>query len=225
MGHQGTAFTEFQKIRQDLINLWSRKHHAVVDTGQLLDPEWDRNIRVDKGAELVRDRSIYHLYRTDLDDPIGKRTKSGGLDIKHHVRIVKALISGILHQLLGIIYQITLHAIDHLERIILVQAVAGLGKCLDTAVIRHCQRRHSPFLGAFDDIRHIRNTIHIAHLRMAVELNPLYQAVIIALARKILTFLDAYYRSDGQLTVKLIDGGHPPQFNEILLHYCLVDIL
>ena len=60
---------------------------------------------------------------------------------------------------------------------------------------------------------------------MAVELDPLYQAVIIALARKIFTFLDAYYRSDGQLTVKLIDGSHPPQFNEVLLHYCLVDVL
>ena len=40
----------------------------VVDAGQLLDPERDRHLGIDKGAEFIRDLSIYHLDGTDLDD-------------------------------------------------------------------------------------------------------------------------------------------------------------
>ena len=40
----------------------------VVDAGQLLDPKRDRHFRVDKGAEFIRDLTIYHFDGTDLDD-------------------------------------------------------------------------------------------------------------------------------------------------------------
>ena len=48
----------------------ARKHHVVVDAGQLLNLKRNRHIRVYKGAEFVRDHALFHLDRTDLNDPV-----------------------------------------------------------------------------------------------------------------------------------------------------------
>ena len=50
---------------------------------------------------------------------------------------------------------------------------------------------------------------------MAVELHALHRGVIHPLGSKILTLPDAHDRTDGQLTVKLVDGRDSLDLNEV----------
>ena len=46
-------------------------------------------------------------------------------------------------------------------------------ECLCHAVIRDSDRRMAPVMGALYDILHLGDSVHIAHLCMAVELHAL----------------------------------------------------
>ena len=212
--YQAAALTEREELRQDHVNLRCRKHHVVVDPGQLLNLKRNRHIRVYKGAEFVRDHALFHLDRADLNDPVFLRAEAGGLDIKHHEGIRKGLSLRIFNQVLHIVYQIALHTVKHLKRIVLIQGVACLREGLHTAVVSDCQGLHPPLLGLFDDARHIRNTIHIAHLGMTVELHALHRTVIHTFAGEILCLFDAAHRTDGQFAVKPVDGCHAAEPDE-----------
>ena len=214
MGHQAAALTEFKKLRQDHVNLRCRKHHVVVDARQLLNLKGNRYIGVDKGTEFVSNDPLLHLDRTDLNDLVLFRTETGGLNIKDHKGIREGLALRVLYQILHVIHQVSLHAIEHLERIILIQSMACLREGLHTAMIRDSQSLHAPFLSLLDDARHIRNAIHIAHLGMTVELHALYRAVIHTLAGEILRLFDAAHRTDSQFTVKPVNGSHTAEPDE-----------
>ena len=192
MGYKDRVPHKLQKFGQNHIDFWEWKHHSVVDTRQLLNIKRNRHIWIDKGRKLVRNPSVLHLHRSDLNNLVLLRAESRGFNIKNHICIGKALVSGIFHQLFGVIHQITLHPVEHLKGISLVQGVISIGKCLDAAVVRHRDGGHAPLLGPFDDILHLGNPVHVAHLGMAVKLHPLFQAVVHALAGKILRLLDSH---------------------------------
>ena len=86
---------------------------------------------------------------------------------------------------------------------------------LDTAVIRDCQCRHPPLFRPFYEVLHLGDTIHITHLRMAVELHPLHRGIIHALGGEIFTLPDTHNGTDGQLTVKLVDGRNSLDLDEV----------
>ena len=100
-----------------------------------------------------------------------------------------------LNQLLHIIHKISLYAIKNLKGISLVQSMAGIRECLDTAMIRHSYCRHPPLLGPLDNTLYLGDSVHITHLCMAMELHPFFKAVVHALAGKILCFFDAHNRA------------------------------
>ena len=208
VGHQRRIPHKFQKLGEDYVDLGIRQHHGVVDAGQLLNVKWDRHVRVHKGGKFIRDLPVRHLHRPDFNDPVLFWAEARGLDVKNHICIGKALVPGILHQLLGVVHQIPLHAVDDLEGISLVQGVVGVREGLYTAVVRHRDGGHSPFLGPLDDILHLGNAVHVAHLGMAVQLHPLLQTSVHALACEIVALLDAHNGAKGQLSVELVDGGH-----------------
>ena len=81
-------------------------------------------------------------------------------------------------------------------------------KRLHTAVIGNSDRIHAPLFGALDDILDLGNTIHIAHLRVAVKFHALDRTVVHPLAGEIFAFLDAGNRTDRQLAVKFINIGN-----------------
>ena len=58
------------------------------------------------------------------------------------------------------------------------------------SMVRNCNCLMSPFHGAFDNILDIRNTIHIAHLGMAMQLHTLINARIHANRCKIGAFFN-----------------------------------
>ena len=178
MSHQNGSLTEFQKLRQNHINLRIREHHVVVDAGQLLDLKGNRYIRIYEGAEFVRNDSIHHLDGADLDDPVLFRAKASGLDIEYHEGVRKCLVFRIIHQQLQVVDKIPLHPIEDLEGVPLVQSVVGIREGLHASVVCDGDGRHTPLFCTLYDILYLRNAVHIAHLRMTVKLDPFFQASV-----------------------------------------------
>ena len=86
---------------------------------------------------------------------------------------------------------------------------------LNTAVIRYRQCRHSPLLRPLYQVLYLGNAIHIAHLRMAVELHSLHRGIIHTLGGKVLALLNAHDGTDSQLAVELINGGDSLDLDEV----------
>ena len=93
----------------------------------------------------------------------------------------------------------------------------GVRERLDNAVVGDRQRLVSPGNGRADEILHIGHTVHIAHLRVAVQLHPFLGAGVHPPHPEIRDLLDAHHGTDGQLTVKFINGGDTLQLNEATL--------
>ncbi len=201
------------------------KDHGVIDLGQLLNAERNRLIRVYKRAEPVHDLPLLHPHGANLDNVVGQRRKSCSLNIKHHVRVVQILAFAVFHQLLFVVHQIPFHPVDHLKRILFIQGMAGVRKCLNAPMVRNGQGRHAPLFCPIHQILHIADPVHIAHFGVAVELHPLDQTVVRPLVREILALFQANHRTDGQLPVKLVNGGHAFQLNKLPLGHGLVNVL
>ena len=149
VGNQPTALTELQEIRQNFFDGRCADDHLITDTGQFFDLKGNWLLRIDKSTEPVRDLSIFHLDRTDLNDLIVDRGKSGGLKVKYYIGIIETLPLGIFYQFLQVIHQITFHSINNFKIFILGNRMAGLRKCLHAAMIRNGKSRHSPCFGTF----------------------------------------------------------------------------
>ena len=81
-------------------------------------------------------------------------------------------------------------------------------------MIRDCNRFVSPSVRPIYNVRHIRHTIHITHLRMAVQFYPLLRISIFPAGCKIRNLTNAHYRTDSQLTVIFINSRHTFDFQE-----------
>ena len=146
MRNQHTALAEFQKFRKNVLNDRGIQNHLVADTGQLFNLKGNRFLRIYKSAEPFRNLPLFHLHGADLNDPVIHRAEPRRLQVKYHTGAVKALSPGMLHHFLQVVYQIAFHSVDHLKILVLGNGMACLCKCLDTAVVRDCKRRHPPGL-------------------------------------------------------------------------------
>ncbi len=63
-----------------------------------------------------------------------------------------------------------------------------------------------------DNIPDIRNAVHVAHFRMAVQLHALFRACVHPVNRKIRDFLNAGNRAYRQLAVEAVKRRHAPDF-------------
>ncbi len=83
VGNHNGSLTELQKFRQHRFDVRRVQNHVVVDAGQVLNPERDRDFRVDEGGKTYRQSLRFrHTDRTDLNDFVDKRGKSRRLDIE-----------------------------------------------------------------------------------------------------------------------------------------------
>ena len=215
VGNQCRIPHKLEESRQHLVHRVRSHDHGIVDPCQALNIKRDRHLRVYKLVHPVNDLAVSHLHGTDLDDPVLHRRKSRGLNIEHHVLAVETLVSGIDDHLLHIIDKVPLNSVEDLKSIPFVEGVVRVRERLDTAMIRYRQCRHPPLFRPFHEVLHLGDTIHVTHLRMAVELHALHRGVIHPLGSKILTLPDAHDRTDGQLTVKLVDGRDSLDLNEV----------
>ena len=71
--------------------------HGVINTGKLLDPEGNRDLRIHKLGKTVCDLSVFHPDSTDLNDLIFHSRKSRGLNIKDYIGPVKRLSLAVVH--------------------------------------------------------------------------------------------------------------------------------
>ena len=204
MGDEHAALTEIQKFRKHLLDPGSAKNHLVADACELFDLERNGLLRIYECTEPVRDLPVLHLHSPDLNDLVVHRAQTCSLQVKDYTGAVKTLPSGIFHHFLQIIHQITFHPVDNLKILILGNGVAGFCKCLHAAVVRDGQRRHSPFLRPLQKHRRIGHAVHIAHLRMAVELHSLFAGIIHAFCCKISGLPNARHGADGQLVIETV---------------------
>ena len=223
MCHHDTALTKLQKLRQDHIDLRIIHNILIPDTCQLLNFKRNGYIRIDESGKTIHDLTAGHLDRTDLDDPVIHRRESCGLDIEHHIILVQTLSLIIGHDLLQIIYQISLHTIDDFEKVLLVRILVsgiltfalfrlpqivpdmiGIGKTLYHTVICDGDGAMPPFIGAFYNIFGFRDAVHITHFGMAVQFHTFSGGSIHSCISKIRDLLDSGDGADGKLMVKLI---------------------
>ena len=86
-----TTFTKFHKTRQDLFNGFRPHDHIVTDSGQFLDLKRNWYLWIDKFRKTLRDRSIFHLHGSNLDDLVFHRTETRRLQVKDHIGAVQDL--------------------------------------------------------------------------------------------------------------------------------------
>ena len=84
-------------------------------------------------------------------------------------------------------------------------------ECLYVSMIGDRYGWMSPFYGALDDIFYLGNAIHVTHLGMTMQLDPLLRTVIDSAASKIWNFLNPHNRANGKFSVEAVNGGDPFQ--------------
>ena len=231
MRYQHTAFAKLQKLRQDRLYLLCIHNHIICYACQFLYFKRNRNLRIDKRRKPVHDFSTRHLHGANLYNTIFHRREAGRLNIKDYEVLFKILALLIGCYLMQIIYQIRLYPIDYLEEILFIRVrisgflpfillclpqilpyMIGIREGLYHTMICNRNGRVTPLIGTLHNILCLRHTIHITHLRMAVELHTLTHTCIHTGSREIRNFLHTHKRTDGQLMVKLIHHGHSLDF-------------
>ena len=115
VGHHHCPLAELFKFRQYLVDSGRVLYHTVIDAGKLLDPERNGNLWIHKLRKPVCDFSILHPDSADLYDFIFHGRKTRSLYIKDHIGSLKGLALAVVYDSFQIVYQISLHAIDHLK--------------------------------------------------------------------------------------------------------------
>ena len=220
MRHQNRIANKFYKLRQDRLNIRRTDDHLIGDAGKFRDTERDRTFRIDKGTELICDLPVFHFYRANLDDPVSHSGKTGCLDIEYHVSAFQVLSLFVLCDLSQIIYQISFHSINNFKWIILIQILdhmIGIGKPLHHTMIGDRNRRVPPVMCSLYQIFCLGNTIHIAHLGMAVKLHAFFRILVFSCYTEIRSFADSGYRTNGQLSIKFINRRNSFDFQKYTL--------
>ena len=238
MTNQKTPFAELQKFRQHLVDGPGIDHHAVRNACQLCDLIGDRQLRIDKVREAVDDPPLHDLHSAKLDDPVLFRRKTGGLKIKDHDRpfpyiCIQILFGNGHYALCQVIDQIAFNAIEDFEKVLAVDGrlsvflaffvggfqqvfphMSGVRKSLNIAVIRDGNGRHAPGISPFDNILTLRDTVHITHLGMAVQLNAFYRGVVHSRRLKGRDLHDALDGGNDNFLVKSIHDGRAAHLHE-----------
>ena len=141
-----------KELRKNRLDIRRIHHHLICNTGQLCNLKRNRNLRIHKRAELLGNLALFHFYRSDLYDLVLDRAESGRFQVKYHISSFQRLSFFIHSHIRKIIYQITFHPIDHLERIIFIQILhimIGIRKCLYHTMVGNRKCFVSPVMRTF----------------------------------------------------------------------------
>ena len=92
--------------------------------------------------------------------------------------------------------------------------MVGISKALYHTVIRDGNGGMSPLIGTFHNVLCLGNTVHIAHLGMAVQFHPLFHGSIHPAGGKIRNPFDTRNRTNRQFMIKLIHHGDSLDFDK-----------
>ena len=194
---------------------WTRgtamNRHNTDNVGAKLwaDCDWAAGVTTVGG-----DYAFNHIYSTNLNNFIFGCTESCCFQIKYNKTICKGLPHRVFYQPFQIVHQIGFHTINDFKIIILSNCVICIRKSLYISVIGDSKCFVSPFHGTFDDIFDIRYTIHIAHLRMAMQFHTFHRTGIHTGRHKGRNLLDTDDRTDGQFAVKPVNCCHTFDFQK-----------
>ena len=200
MSHQYRIPDKLQKLRKHRLNLRRLHHHGIGNAGKLGNFKWNRNFRIHKGTEFVRNPSILHLHSSNFNNLILNRTKACGLQVKHHESPIQFLALLVDGNILQVIHQISLHSVNNLKRIVLIQrlyVMVGIRESLHHSVVSNGNGLVPPVMSAFYDGFYIRYPIHITHFCMTVKLHPLFRRSVLPGNGKIRYLSDSCNRADG----------------------------
>ena len=226
VSNHNTVLGKIQKRRKYFFNARSI-HHIVIGNGcQLGNPVRNRFSRIYKSGIPLCNLSVLHLYSANFDNVILNRRKTGSLNIKYHIILVNIQIFGVIHDLFGIINQISFYPQNNLKEILSVRnntcffatflfripqitpGMKHIRKRMHYSVVCYGNRRMSPFIGTLDNINNIGNTIHITHFGMAMQFHSFISRVIHPLGRKIVDFFDNQSTTaNRQFMIKLVNGN------------------
>ena len=183
MRYKNAVPDKFKELWKYHINSRRTHDHLIGDACQVRDLKRDRPPRIYKSTEPVHDPAVYDFYSADLYDPVADRTKSGCLNVKDNVCIIQCLIPGIHCNICQVIHYISFYPIEYFERIVLIESLnimVRVRECLCHTVIRDSDRGMAPVMGALYDILHLGDSVHIAHLCMAVKLHTFDRTQILS---------------------------------------------
>ena len=233
VGHQHTAPGKLQEAGQGLLHGRRIRNHIVPNPRQLFDLEGDRHLRIDEHRKAVHNLTAADLHRADLYDSVFHRGKARGLNIEHHKILLERLTSVICDNLPQIVHKISLHPVQNLKKVLLVRRffprlrpfsllrlpqilpdMICIGKTLHHPVIRNGHSSVPPLMRPLHNILRFGDAVHIAHLRVAVQLYSPVRRRIHTRGGKVFDFFNAVDGADGQVMVEFIQIHHTLQLHK-----------
>ena len=99
--------------------------------------------------------------------------------------------------------------------------MAGLRKSLHHPVVGDGYGLVSPGDGAFYNLSHVADPVHVAHLCMAVKLHPLLGIGVRAQGAKVRDLFDPHHGGNRKLSVEFVHRGDPFELQESALFHTL----
>ena len=217
MRHHDRSLTKLHKLRKDFFDHRSIHDHLVINACKRLDLKWDRHLRIYECTEPVHNFHAPDFYGADFNDLIFIRTESCCFQIKYHICVIQGLSGRIVHQSLQIIYQISLHSVDHFKIRIGYFRMICLRERLHSSVIGNRYSLVSPGICPRNNILHIGHAVHIAHFCMTMKLHPFLRAVVHTPGSKIRNLFNAGNRTDGQIVIIPVNCCDSFQFHKTSL--------
>ena len=202
MGRQGAAVHELQKFRQGLLQLRGVLQHVIGDAGEADDLRRQPPVGVDEGLEPIRNLTVFQHHGADLRNGLPVHLEARGLDVEAHELPVQGAVLRAVdhHPVIDVVDKVALHAIEDLD--LVPSGVPSVREGLGHAVVRDGDGGMSPPDSLLDHLFRVRQGIHIAHLRVEVQLHTLLRGGILPLS--VLSQLDVV---GVQLDVLPVPGG------------------
>ena len=181
VSRQRPAVYEFQKLLQCLGRLGRVFEHLVGNTRETDNLRRQPLPRVHKGLEPLGNFPVPQHHRADFRDGFPVHLQPGGLDVEAddiplQGNILRAMNGdAVVH----VVDEIALHAVEDLD--LVPGGVPGIREGLGHAVVRDGNGGMAPADGLLDHLFRVREGIHIAHLRVQVQLHALYRSGVLPL--------------------------------------------
>ena len=173
---------EFHELPECLFLLGRVLHHGIGNAGQLHDILRDFALRIDHDAEGIHHLHSPHFHCANFRQTVVSGTESGGLHVEDDDLILQCAIPRLVDDKLAIqiVDHICLAAENHLEVLVLepTPCVHRIRKCLCDTVVGDGDRRMPPFVGTLHQLGTGRDSIHLRHIGMAMQLHTLYRCVV-----------------------------------------------
>ena len=196
---------------QHLSKLLPAGCHLVGDARLPRERKGKRLFRVDDGAEGFGRKSLFDLHGGQLDEIVPDRGCSGRDRLDDDRILPDAPRIGTLDDVLHVVHEVALAAVDHLEiRILLVGGVVGLRERLHDPVVGDRKGLHAPALCLLDDVLRGGDRVHVGHLGVAVKLHALDRGVVHAAFLEAPDLLDRIDGLDHEFLLEGIERHHAP---------------